>query len=461
MKFSLPSFFRKLFLFLVSIALGVAGYICVVFFLRGESVAAKVSTSVPDLRPATEVITFDGKLTKIAQVAAPVDLDYDAMGVTYVLDRSGKLTRVGLNADGKSETTVYARLMNDAVESSIGFSAIAFHPHFLMTDAEGFGCFYVVASEKADSGKVDFSPLFGNGAEHHQDVVYEFRTNNPFELNFSGEKREVVRFSQPGADNNLQSLAFDDKGLLYLAIGDGSSSIPGKESLSKNASSLTSAYGKILRIDPTGRDSANQKYGIPPRNPFKIAPHAIPELWAYGLRAPHSLSYDPFSKSICVTELGGDGTSEINLCTRAAEHFGWDLCEGSFLYPPSAGNKLTEGVTPPAVEFDATSQDSTRTGSFVYRGERFPTLVGKLVFASNDGRLMASGTGTDESEDSPVQILDYGSKIDKEIAALRPGPFGEIFVLCSDGEILEVHKTITAANHRKSRRPLVCAIFLK
>ncbi len=461
MKHFLARLARNTLLFFVSAALGVAGYGVVSLLTSCQDSAPSIDAGTfLENRAATRVTTFDGKLTRIARTGSPVDLDSDAMGVTYVLEKFGDLKRIGLNADGQSEVGTFARLKTSATDSDLGFSAIAFHPQFLMTDADGFGCFYVVAAEKASSGEADFTPDFGGETEHHQDVVYEFRTNSPFELKFAGDKREVIRFSQPGAENNLQSIAFDAQGFLYLAVGDGANGGTGEKSVSKNASSLQSAYGKVLRIDPTKRDSTNKQYGIPERNPFSLAPHALAELWAYGLRAPHSLTFDPFSNSICIAEEGLDGTSEINLCTEGAEHFGWDICEGSFLYPPKNGNRIIDGLTPPAVEFSPDSSEKTHTGSFIYRGERFPTLVGKLVFASSNGQLMAASTEEDENgKEIPLQILDHGSEIDKEIKALRPGAFGEIFVLCADGDVFEIHKTVTAANHRKSRRPLVCAVM--
>ena len=38
--------------------------------------------------------------------------------------------------------------------------------------------------------------------------------------------------------------------------------------MSDNAALLTNVFGKILRIDPLGNNSANGQYGIPADNPF-------------------------------------------------------------------------------------------------------------------------------------------------------------------------------------------------
>ena len=55
-----------------------------------------------------------------------------------------------------------------------------------------------------------------------------------------------------------------DFGLLYVGVADGGS---GGDPLNL-AQNLNSAFGKILRIDPLGENSANGKYGIPASNPF-------------------------------------------------------------------------------------------------------------------------------------------------------------------------------------------------
>ena len=55
-----------------------------------------------------------------------------------------------------------------------------------------------------------------------------------------------------------------DYGLLYFTLADGGS---GGDPLN-HAQNLNSAFGKILRIDPLGTNSANKKYGIAARNPF-------------------------------------------------------------------------------------------------------------------------------------------------------------------------------------------------
>jgi|GEM_PF-801143 len=417
--------------------------------------------------------SFPDEPVFITKLNDPVDLGRDAAGVSYFLERGGRVMRLGVNTEGNRKLNCFAKLETKNSLNSTSFSAIAFHPEFLSTGDKGYGRFYVVASEKAGSGKPDFYPAYVNrGTEHHQDVLYEYQTANPFSPAFLGKRREILRLSQPGPEDNFTSLAFDSRGFLYLGVGDGAELTSRHPDISKNASSLLSVYGKILRIDPLGRDSTNGQYGIPLSNPFRLVADALPELWAYGLRAPHSLSINPFNEWLFISEEGQSGTAELNVSRFGAEHFGWDLLGGgSHIF-----TKLLVGsdsvLTPPEIQFAAPSGKASTgqpdeipcTGGFVYSGEHFPSLVGKMIFGDHRGRIMAAPVKADDHsavrKDSIDLLADEGFFQGKEINALRPGPLGEIFVLCKGGEVFEIGKGATAAIPRKSRRPLICSVSL-
>ena len=209
----------------------------------------------------------------------------------------------------------------------------------------------------------------GGGTEHHQDVVYEYTVADPLLTAFRGERREVMRFSQPGPENNLNSLVFDHLGLLYLGVGDGDTGAAGEGQPSRNASTLSTAFGKILRIDPVGRSSANGRYSIPDGNPFRLVTEALPELWAFGLRSPRNLSFDLFNRTLCISETGANGSDEINLSVIGGEHFGWDLDQDFPKMSIAMQTQVAGIVTPPVVSLNReTSPVARNTGSLVYRG---------------------------------------------------------------------------------------------
>jgi glucose/arabinose dehydrogenase len=247
--------------------------------------------------------------------------------------------------------------------------------------------------------------------------------------------------------------------LLYLGVGDGAIAEVGRRSPSCNASSLTSAFGKVLRIDPTGSNSNNGAYGIPDENPFRLVTGALPELWVFGLRAPHSLSFDPFHRSLCIGESGQRGREEINFSLFGGEHFGWDLAEGSAKMDFATKARLAEIVTPPTIALDLRSGFSARTtGSVVYRGENFPSLAGRLIFASHDGQLLAARAGVGASSSNAVSRVEIGSLSHQNFTALRSGPRGELILLCEDGKVFEMRKGASLGTGGTNQRSLFCLL---
>ena len=115
--------------------------------------------------------------------------------------------------------------------------------------------------------KPDFVP---SGTGHtHDTVLLEWTAKEPAAATYDGgAPRELLRAAHPFPNHNGGQIAFNplarpgsaDFGLLYVGIADGGS---GGDPY-KLGQNLDSAFAKILRIDPLGKNSANGKYGIPP-----------------------------------------------------------------------------------------------------------------------------------------------------------------------------------------------------
>ncbi|MDF1825460.1 MAG: PQQ-dependent sugar dehydrogenase [Verrucomicrobiales bacterium] len=446
------SLFSKLSLFVVSAGVGMVAYF---LFAGTDSSGAgneiKLgSISIPSIETRLQ-LPMEPSL--LAKTDSPVDVSGDAYGILYVLQQDGKIVRIGNEGSSLSVSTRYADLSDEKTETSIGHSAIAFHPEFLVRESPGFGKFYVVVAEKPKSGMPDFIPQFGFGSENHQDVVYEYRTDFPLASNFKGTRREVMRFSQPGKEHNVTSIVFDSLGYLYLSVGDGAEAKVEGRSPSKNASSLSNAYGKVLRIDPRGRNSMNGKYGIPRTNPFLLVSGAMPELWAFGLRAPSHLSFDPFHRNLCIGETGDNGQDKVNVSSYGGEHFGWDLLHGRGMFSLVSSSQIAEAVTSPIFSIDRNSQTvGGSAGNVVYRGENFPSLAGRLIVASESGELIVS----QPENGSQISLLDLGLVSEKGIKNLRTTPTGELVILCRDGSIYELRKVESTTDGSWKRKPLYC-----
>ena len=75
-------------------------------------------------------------------------------------------------------------------------------------------------------------------------------------------------------------IAIAPDGNLFMTIGDRSDSPPWDV-----AQQLDNHLGKIIHITPDGAPA--------PDNPFIGKPGVLPEIWAYGVRSPEGLAFDP------------------------------------------------------------------------------------------------------------------------------------------------------------------------
>jgi len=450
----------RLGLIVASTGLGMAGFL----IFHGVEPTEAQASPLPGPEPALrwrENLSLEIQPRLLARAERPVDLSGDALDRLYVLEQDGDIIRIEPSTETLSVSTRYGRLANDRTHPELGFSAMALHPDFHVRKSPGFGKFYAVVAELAHSGNPDFEPEFGDPGEHHQDVLYEFCARDPLAGRFDGTRRELIRFSQPGAEHNLNSLAFDERGFLYLAIGDGAFSRPSTGSPSKNASSLTSAYGKVLRIDPLGTNARNGRYGIPDTNPFQMVTEALPELWAFGLRSPHSLSFDVYRRSLYLSDRSLGALDRVHESNRGGEHYGWDLEQGSFFVNLTMRRELEEIVSEPVLQVDRSrGQAGATVGALVYRGENFPSLAGRLVHATHDGQLVAFRPASDglpggNRFEHPVAV-PIGPLATKRIRALRSTPRGELVFLCEDGSVALLSKSQREGLEKSKERSLYC-----
>jgi glucose/sorbosone dehydrogenase len=314
----------------------------------------------------------------------------------FVNTMRGPLYRISY--DGKSVTTY---LDVNAPEWSVpvqfqgterGFQSFAFHPQFNQRGTPGFGKFYTYTDTTNMAPKADFLP---SGDPHtHDTVLLEWTAKDPAAASYDGgPPREIFRAAHPFPNHNGGMIAFNplatagspEFGLLYVGFADGGS---GGDPFN-HAQNLASAFGKILRIDPLGKNSANGKYGIPASNPFVKKDGALPEIYAYGLRNPQRFSWDPKNRNMFVADIGQNIVEKISLVTAGA-NLGWNKWEGSFTYGPRevglTNQRGDASVTFPIVEFDHTDPVLRRpaiTGVYAYRQTAIKQLTNKLIFGDN------------------------------------------------------------------------------
>jgi glucose/sorbosone dehydrogenase len=310
-------------------------------------------------------------------------------GLLYTVSYDGKAVTLYLDLnDPKWEYPVQSS------GSERGFQSFAFHPQFAQAGTPGFGKFYTYVDTPNMSPTPDFVPL--GAGRTHDEILLEWTARDPKAAAYDGGiPRELFRVAHPFGNHNGGQIAFNpvarprtpEFGLLYIGSADGGS---GGDPYNQSQN-LKSIFGKILRIDPLGRNSANGKYGIPASNPFVKNADALAEIYSYGHRNPQRFSWDPRNGNMFEAEIGQNINEEVNQIT-AGGNYGWNIWEGSFrFYGREVGIEDQRGdpkMTYPVVDFDHTDplfpmRSVAATGVYVYREKAIKALTGMLIFGDN------------------------------------------------------------------------------
>ncbi len=275
-----------------------------------------------------------------------------------------------------------------------GVQSFALHPQFGQSGTPGFGKLYVWTDTDNTSPTPDF--VSGGGEDSHDTVLFEWTARDPAAGVYDGEApREMMRFEQPFGNHNGGQIGFNplsspgdpDFGLLYIGVADGGS---GGDPLNL-AQDLGAGFGKILRIDPLGSNSANGRYGIPNDNPYAQDGDTgtLGEIYAYGVRNPQRFAWDPRNGNMFLADIGQNIVEELSLITRGA-NLGWNTWEGSFRFVSRQEVSLADRrgdptVTYPVAEYAQLDPHftprSAASGVQVYRGNEIPELANRVLFS--------------------------------------------------------------------------------
>src|SRR5437867_7070435 len=139
--------------------------------------------------------------------------------------------------------------------------------------------------------------------------------------------------------NPLAQTGDSDYRNLYISNGDGAAGqTPGDPHPTPQR--LDALQGKILRITPdtslrtnTSSLSGNGRYRIPTSgldpNPFVSLglTNVKREIYAYGFRNPHRMSWDPVSNELIVDDIGLNSWEEVNIIHKGI-NYGYAEREG-------------------------------------------------------------------------------------------------------------------------------------
>ncbi|MCO6458235.1 MAG: PQQ-dependent sugar dehydrogenase [Pirellulaceae bacterium] len=253
----------------------------------------------------------------------------------------------------------------------------------------------------------------------------------------------VIDWLQGG--HNGGCLKFGRDGCLYISTGDGGFAFP-PDGLNAGQD-VTNLLSAVLRIDVDQTDG-ERAYRIPADNPFVELPGARGEIWAYGMRNPWKMSFDRQTGELWVGDVGWE-LWELVYRVRKADNFGWSLVEGR--QPVHAERRRgPTPIVPPAVEIPHTDGASI-TGGFVYRGRRFPELVGTYVFGDWETRRIW-GVEVRESDVGPRrELVDPTVRI----VGFAEDQAGELYLLdYDDGTIHGLERNETSGVEQQFPRRL-------
>ena len=299
-----------------------------------------------------------------------------------------------------------SNLDNSQVQGLEAFYGLTFHPQF-KSNRFVYVC-YVVRG-----GKDQLS----DGTRVSRFKVTE--TDPPEAIPESEEV--IITWLQGG--HNGGCLAFGPDGYLYISTGDGGFANPpdGRNS-GQDVSNLLSC---ILRIDVDHPDTKQRiPYSIPSDNPFVDVEGARGEIWCYGLRNPWKMKFDREAGDLWVGDVGWE-LWELVYKVRKGGNYGWSIVEGRQPVHPERKIGPTP-ILPPTIEVPHTDGVSI-TGGYVYRGKKFPELIGCYIWGDWETRRIWASKWDDTSQsmtpmkdvvESTVRLVDFAEDEDGELFLL-------------------------------------------
>ena len=203
-------------------------------------------------------------------------------------------------------------------------------------------------------------------------------------------------------------------GTLLMTLGDRSDSPPWNV-----AQKLDNHLGKIIRIAPDG--------SVPRDNPFVGKPGVLPEIWAYGMRSPEGLAYDPKTGRLWQNDHGPRGGDELNIVEKGKD-YGWPTVARGIDYPGQPiGVTRKDGMEEPVYFWDPVIAPS---GLAFYTGNLFPQWKNSLFVGGLRGEMLVRlEIANDKVVAEEPLLLDVAQRI----RDVRVGPDGAVYVFTDSG----------------------------
>ncbi len=332
----------------------------------------------------------------------------------YVCQQGGVIRRVADVTSLTPTTNVFLDLTTLGVGFNMGpflagqpengLLGLAFHP-----DYANNGYFYVAYTVSL-------------GGNYFQRVSRFSRDSNSPAIADPSNEQVLLHIDDFGLNHNGGDLHFGPfDGYLYYGTGDGENSTAG-QAVSQTIDE--DFYAGIFRIDvdkrpgslppnphpsiPTTGGVAH--FSVPPDNPFIHTSlggewngtylgvnysgslgSVRTEFWATGIRHAWRMSFDPVTGDLWEGDVGQSTYEEVNKIVKGG-NYGWAYREGAnnfngILGNPPAGftsvDPIYDYLHTGVAGGDAQFKGNSVVGGYVYRGSRYPSLVGRYVFSDS------------------------------------------------------------------------------
>ena len=291
----------------------------------------------------------------------------------YVLERVGRVYRVPFPVGTEKELVLDISDQLGEVEVENGALGLAFHPGF------------------ADPVGRQFAYLFYTDTRPAQDQVnrlsrFDFAAPDPAARRATEAPLMVLQREGSGFHNG-GSMEFGPDGYLYVGVGEG---VHPRDQEARTSAAVLRAG--LLRLDVDEQPDnllpepfawgSLQNYRVPADNPFVEHPGVRGEYWALGLRNPFRFSFDPVTGDLWLGDVGSTVWEEINLI-EPGKHYQYPMAEGHHPTGRTGPETLDIPQQGPVYAYEHNAYDRAVIGGVVYRGDRYPSLQGKYVFADN------------------------------------------------------------------------------
>jgi glucose/arabinose dehydrogenase/mono/diheme cytochrome c family protein len=356
----------------------------------------------------------------------------------YVVERAGRLYKINQAKGSKPELVLDIRDSLGEVEVENGAVGLAFHPKFGAPVAGNHFIYLYYTDTRPNNSQLNKLSRFDIGLADMDAVMAS-------EMTILELERTADGFHNGGG------LEFGPDGYLYIGLGEGVHP--------KNVKNYDEVLRSgILRIDidmNIGTSSAPnidfkhgkaENYLVPNDNPFVNNPNVMDEYWALGLRNPFRFSFDSVTGKLWLGDVGSTIWEEVNLIEKG-KHYQFPAIEGR--KPTGKKEKQIAGVMMqgPVYTYEHNAYDRAVIGGVVNRGDKYPEIGERYVFADNySAKLFVMDIGIEQVE--KVELIARANQYaQRGISSVTQIRSGEILVTTlgaaseASGEVLELVKS--------------------